>query len=211
MITINEVRQVVCKDWHRRSEILEPEVNLFCWKRALEVATNRYLEKLLTTEFTAIRCLVDQQNLQHQLERVSASWGEERAIGHDSFWKDVYRLTSDFLHFSKDGTGILHLRIIDHNACSKFHTDGYHLRLLTTYLGPGTEWLTEDNVNRDALGTRNEKIVKHSSSVKQMKAGDVGILKGDLFKHTGTANGIVHRSPAIAGTGEERIILRVDI
>jgi hypothetical protein len=45
----------------------------------------------------------------------------------------------------------LALLTIHQNMCRKFHTDVVDLRLLCTYSGPGTLWLTEDNVNRKWL------------------------------------------------------------
>ena len=168
------------------------------------------LSDLLDLEFDPVACRVRQNGLDQQLKAVQDAWKEVSSENSEAFFKDLSEIIYDFLSFSAEGSGTMYLRKIDHNACSKFHTDGYYLRLFSTYAGPGTEWLPEDAVDRSALGTCNEQIVKDQSKVQRMSTGDVGILKGDLFKQTG-AGGIVHRSPGIAQTGEQRIILRLDI
>lgn len=84
-------------------------------------------------------------------------------------------------------------------------------RLFTTYIGPGTEWLPEEAVNRKALGTTNEKIVMDKSKIQRIQTGHLAILKGELPNHNESVKGIVHRSPEIKNSGGKRIILRIDI
>ncbi len=202
-------KQVISESWKHRERILDEDVNLFCWKRSPESAINDFLHEMVCRNVPPATAAVAQSDLKEQLSEVAATWDSSQESG--PFWEDVYQITYDFLHFSKDGSGTLHLRIIDNNACTKFHTDGYPLRLFTTYIGQGTEWLPEDAVNRSALGKQNEQIVKNTDKVQQMAAGHVGILKGELPTRKRSVKGIVHRSPEIVNTGEKRIILRVDI
>lgn len=129
----------------------------------------------------------------------------------DLFWEDVTILIQDFLAFSENSSATVYLKVIDNNACTKFHTDGYSLRLFTTYHGRGTEWLPEKAVNRSALGETNDQIVKDPSKIQRMETCEVGILKGEIPNAPNRTRGIVHRSPEIVQTGEKRIILRIDI
>ena len=76
--------------------------------------------------------------------------------------KTFFMLVNDFLDYSPSGAGTVHLRVISDDSCRKFHTDGYPLRLFTTYLGRGTEWLPEKATNRKGLGKSNDLIVKKS-------------------------------------------------
>lgn len=204
-------RQVICDDWDRRSEILNPQVNLFCWKRPLELGITHYLKSLLSTELRAIRCSVDQETLHEQLIAARTFWENNGKSEGDVFWQDVKQIAEDFLHFSEDGTGIVHLRVVANDACTKFHIDGYRLRLFSTYYGPGTEWLPEDAVNRQALGTTNESIVTYPERIQRLGTGHIGILKGELPNQLPSVKGIVHRSPEISQKGGKRVILRVDI
>jgi hypothetical protein len=104
----------------------------------------------------------------------------------------------------------VHLKTVANDACRKFHIDGYNLRLLCSYAGPGTEWTYNENVNRKYLGEgENEQIIKDWGHINQLNSFDVAILKGEL-PHKRTGNGIVHRSPAIEQTREHRLLLRID-
>ena len=79
--------------------------------------------------------------------------------------------------------------------CRLFHIDNLRQRLLCTYLGPGTEWLDQSNVNWDGLGKGcNKKIVKDLKIVNQTKSGELIMLYG--LKHELNLP-IVHRSPEI--------------
>lgn len=207
----NRPRQVISNSWQDRKRILSKDVNLFCWERSLDQQMKDYLKPGFDAFSEPIVFTTTLHDLPAQLLKARATWDHSHTEGADAFWMDVYRLVCDFLSLSESRYCTLHLRSVDDNGCTKFHTDGYSLRLFTTYHGPGTEWLPEDAVNRKALGTSNKRIVTSPGRVQRMGTGHVGILKGELPGRPPAAMGIVHRSPAISHTGEKRIILRVDI
>ena len=204
-------QQVVSEFWEDRDTISQTDVNLFCWTRPFDEEITHYLERLLTQELKPIGELVELDKLESQIERLKTFWDSEPSAVADRFWQDILRLTGDFLSFTKYGLGTMHLRMVNDDACTKFHTDGYSLRLFSTYYGKGTEWLPESATNRSALGKSNEQIVKDQSQIRKMKPFEVGILKGESPESTSTVKGIVHRSPQVSALGEKRIILRVDI
>lgn len=119
------------------------------------------------------------------------------------------------LHHFKDVTAAqdfrLQLATVNTNMCRKFHTDVNDLRMLCTYSGPGTLWLTDENINQEALNTpRSEApVFKDESKIQQAKTGSVLILKGAIYPKKGT-NAVVHRSPTIEESGEKRLLLRID-
>jgi len=201
--------QISSTNWIDRSRILDDHVNLYVWERKLPNDMINYLQKLLNSSLTDISCLVTNNELQASLDKLRQLWDQEGMAEGDSFWDDVMLVTRDFLNLSDTRIARLHLRTIDNNACNKFHVDGYHLRLFSTYLGPGTEWLPEEAVHRTSLGSANEQIVAIPSKVQRMSSGHVGILKGEIPNRFNPVGGIVHRSPELSG--QKRIILRVDI
>ena len=204
-------RQAISNDWGERNQILGEDVNLFCWRRPPDSAIQNYLIKALSKSPNPIKIAVDKTNLLRQLDSAQAVWGNAGEAGGPAFWIDVFRLVHDFLDFSPNRTGTVHLRVVENDACKKFHTDGYALRLFTTYLGKGTEWLTEKDTNRLGLGKSNKMIVKDHAQIRKMEPFEVGILKGEPPGSPSKVKGIVHRSPEITSNGEKRIILRVDI
>lgn len=97
------------------------------------------------------------------------------------------------------------------DQCRKFHVDYVRYRLVTTYVGPGTEWVPDDAVSRDALNhpvdcpcDANKEIVRRASAVRHAHAGEVLVMKGARHERGG---GVVHRSPPIEGTGRVRVVL----
>jgi hypothetical protein len=95
--------------------------------------------------------------------------------------------------------------------CSKFHVDYVRYRLITTYVGPGTEWVPDDAVDRAALehpplgvSAANRLIVRDEAQIQRASTGEVLVLKGKL-----EGDGAVHRSPLVMGTGQVRVVLIV--
>lgn len=125
--------------------------------------------------------------------------------------KDIESLLDIFEKVSQAKTFRLLFATINTNMCRRFHTDVNDLRLLCTYYGPGTLWLKEENVNREALETckDNECIVLNPDDIQQAPTGSVVILKGSIYPHEST-KAIVHRSPTIEESGEKRLLLRID-
>jgi hypothetical protein len=201
--------QVVSKTWEDRYRILEENVNLYCWRRQSEPVITEYLQKISTRQPDPVKQEITLDHLPYELSNCRKGWESEE--DGDEFWADVSRITWDFLHFSKKGRGVLHLRVVDHDACTKFHIDGYSLRLFTTYLGPGTEWLPESAVNRTALKQHKNEVIKDPSQIMRMSSFEVGILKGEPRGSVNNMPGIVHRSPQISHLHKKRIILRIDI
>lgn len=97
------------------------------------------------------------------------------------------------------------------DQCRKFHVDYVRYRLITTYVGPGTEWLPDEAVCREVLKAppecpkdANQKIVRDAAAIRYAKSGEILVMKGALHLNS---NGVVHRSPPIEGSGQIRIVL----
>lgn len=127
--------------------------------------------------------------------------------------QDLRSLVQTFRLLTGTGSVKLSFGAVTGDQCRKFHADYQRLRLITTYLGPGTEWLPEQAVRRDALFeppacplTANQLIVRDPGQVRRAHAGDVLLLRGHGGV-TGAALGAVHRSPPIATLRKVRVVL----
>ena len=208
---VKQPRQVISSSWDERKTILESGVNLFVWNRPIDESINAYLKVLIENDLQHLQFQTEIDEVEEKVKLEKIKWDQNETEQGEAFWNDVAHLIQDFLKLSDSQSGTVHLKVVDTNSCAKFHTDGYSLRLFTTYIGQGTEWLPEKATNRRGLGKTNERIVKDPNQIQQMKAFEVGILKGELPGQPNTTKGIVHKSPRIAETGSKRIILRVDI
>ncbi|PMR80969.1 DUF1826 domain-containing protein [Halomonas urumqiensis] len=112
--------------------------------------------------------------------------------------------------FDTDTVG-LRLRRLGDVMCPRFHCDNLPVRLVTTYHGPGCEWLPEWAVDRRGLGAPSPskpEIVTDQYAVQRLGTGDLGLLKGSGWVGN-ERRGLVHRSPAL-GDGEQRLLLTID-
>jgi len=78
------------------------------------------------------------------------------------------------------------------------------------YRGPGTEWLTDVQVDRvaQASGAPNECIIRFGEP-SQFDSFWVGVMKGNAYPGN-AGRGLVHRSPPIAGSGQTRVLFCLD-
>jgi hypothetical protein len=90
----------------------------------------------------------------------------------------------------------LRLELVRTDSCRKFHADYVSARLITTYVGQGTDWLDEADADRVASGGEPQRI-------NRLATFDIGLFKGKLA----TDRPAIHRSPPIAGTGAVRLLL----
>ena len=130
--------------------------------------------------------------------------------------RDVASLVEMFCELFGLRRAGLRLGVLDSAMCPKFHVDRVPCRLVTTYLGDGTEWLPNTAVDRSKLGMGAAGKPDHESGIcgsaddiQQLAEGQVALLKGELW--VGNENGgLVHRSPAVAD-GELRLLATLDV
>jgi hypothetical protein len=90
----------------------------------------------------------------------------------------------------------LRLEVVRSDSCRKFHADYVTARLITTYVGEGTDWLDEAESARLRAGEEPRRI-------NRMGTFDVGLFKGRLA----TDWPAIHRSPPVAASGGVRLLL----
>ena len=123
--------------------------------------------------------------------------------------EDILKLLGVFGQVTELSSFRLFLATVNTNMCRRFHTDINDVRMLCTYVGPGTLWAPDEAVNHKAYqkGSGNEEIILDESLIQQVNTGDVVILKGALYPD---ATPILHRSPSIEEHGGKRLLLRID-
>ncbi|ONM44363.1 hypothetical protein BXT89_08075 [Halopseudomonas pachastrellae] len=112
--------------------------------------------------------------------------------------------------FDVDAVGI-RMRLLAGAMCPRFHCDNLPVRLVTTYSGPGSEWLPEQALERAGLGNPEPgkpEVVRDAGAIRRLTEGDVCLLKGSGWVGN-EERGIVHRSPAVAA-GQQRLLLTID-
>ena len=134
-----------------------------------------------------------------------------RAADGAAFYADLQFTAERFLELTRARTIGVRLEKIANDNCRLFHIDHVPLRLISTYCGPATEWLRNEDVRRSGLGKGSDELVKVAGArVQRFQPGWIGILKGERYLGN-RGRAIVHRSPSIAGSGKARLLLRMDV
>ena len=180
------------------SAILMPGINLAIWERkvAPEVPDVKTLAEINDISLTAE---ADQVGAAMILALKEAGYPAE-VIG--PLTADIAAHANRLAQLLVCDTLAIRLEVIETDACRRFHADYVSVRLILTYVGPGTQWL--DNVA--AIRLRNGAAVE-TLDVRNVLAGQIALFKGRKWSPDGA---IVHRSPPIADTGQRRLVLVID-
>lgn len=105
----------------------------------------------------------------------------------------------------------IRIRLLEDTMCPRFHCDNVTVRLVTSWLGPGSEWLPEHALDRRGLGAASPdkpEIVVDATAIERLDTGDVALIKGSGWREEGH-RGLVHRSPALE-PGQRRLMMSID-
>jgi hypothetical protein len=193
------------------TKIYSEEVNLVVLQRSLGTDVSDYCQQLLESKSSLnLRVVINPEKAPLSLKSLLPD-----LKGQTAFIDDLVLIMEMYAClFELDEVGV-RLQVLDRAMCPRFHTDKLGCRLVSTYLGPGTEWLHNRDVDRSKLGAGNmglsdeeSGLFSRSECIQQVNSGDIVLLKGDGW-YGNDGLGAVHRSPAISG-GEKRIIVTMD-
>ena len=180
----------------------KPDMELVIWRRALPMCLQTWLDRMDASCLPDLRILVRPGDLPRAVEPHLDEIGMPAGDMRDLLVGDVDDLVSAFAGIARSDFVDVRLARVSHDSCWKFHRDYVEARLLTTYRGPGTEWVQPIHAER---ALRAQKRFK--GPLEHIRGNDVAIFKGNC---AGPGSGIVHRSPPIAGTGCTRLLLSLN-
>lgn len=133
-------------------------------------------------------------------------WMEGHAAGE--VWlrhaRGLVGLFSDL--FEADRLGA-RLTLSNKPMCPRFHVDDVVCRLVVTFCGIGSEFLSNDDVRRKLLGPKESSVERDGAAIHQLAPFEVGLFKGEAWPEN-KGRGIVHRSPA---GDERRLVMTLDL
>ncbi|HDS1678685.1 TPA: DUF1826 domain-containing protein [Pseudomonas putida] len=184
------------------TEIFQDGVNLAVWQRRLPAQ----IEDFASLAVSLGQSLADQRVLdvnEHEPPQLPGLLQEAADLqGYEGFIADVKWLVSAYTCLLGARRVGLRLRVLQGAMCPRFHVDNVPLRLLTTYVGPGSEWLEEGVVERVGLHLAAAPV----DNIRSLKSGEVAVLKGEKWLGNEGA-GLIHRSPA---SEQRRLLLSLD-
>ena len=187
----------ISNDISKISNIFNREINISIWKRNLNSNILHASEILLTknSDLQFSELINKNFSIDFLVDKIGA---DEKLI---PFYEDIQYLTKLFCELFDIRDAWLRIDAIDKPMCPRFHADHLKCRLVTTYYGPGTQWLPNSLVNRNKLGHGNNGLAddisglfSKKSDIENLDVGDIGLLKGEAWVNN-EGLGLVHRSP----------------
>ena len=179
-------------------QIKSPFIDLVIWHRTLPDHFLNWLECLPASNFPQIRILVAPCAVRSALDPMLDTCGLPISAMRDFLVSDISELVHAFSIITESELVDVRLSISTMTHAGVFiqmsSTSG-----LTTYLGPGTEWVSPIHAESAIIDQK-----KYLGPLEQLKLAEVAIFKG---KKASKTNGIVHRSPPIGDSGGYRLLL----
>jgi len=186
------------------TEIYRDEVNLVVWERKLTEECRTFAEQFSewAGEFERFVSLDEEGPIDHALPQ----WAL-KLPGVEDWMRDVEEIIDMFRCLFEPKAVGLRLHVLRGTICPRFHTDRVPVRLLTTYIGRGTEWLPEYAVVRPDSDSPLPDQSVSDSDIQALPTEAVSILKGESWIGN-EGRGLVHRSPS-PGT-RPRLVVGLD-
>ena len=187
----------ISNDISKISNIFNREINISIWKRNLNSNILHASEILLikNSDLQFSELINKNFSIDFLVDKIGV---DEKLI---PFYEDIQYLTKLFCELFDIRDAWLRIDAIDKPMCPRFHADHLKCRLVTTYYGPGTQWLPNSLVNRNKLGHGNNGLAddisglfSKKSDIENLDVGDIGLLKGEAWVNN-EGLGLVHRSP----------------
>ena len=187
----------ISNDVSKINNIFNRDINISVWKRNLNSNILHASEILLikNSDLQFSELVNKNFSIDFLVDKIGA---DEKLI---SFYEDIQYLTKLFCELFDIKDAWLRIDAIDKPMCPRFHADHLKCRLVTTYYGPGTQWLPNSLVNRNKLGHGNNGLAddisglfSKKSDIENLDVGDIGLLKGEAWVNN-EGLGLVHRSP----------------
>ncbi len=190
-------RTAICDELAGLAQIYEDDVNVCVLRRAPRETLRAAAQALAALGATQARCETSlaAPNWTDLLPARLAADAREILTAELSF---LAELTGDL--FGGETAGV-RLSVSESPPCPRFHVDRVHARLVSTWLGPGTEWIENRDCDRRWLGAASDadrRLILNARRIQQAPEQAIVILKGEAWPEF-QGRGAVHRSPPSTG------------
>jgi hypothetical protein len=169
------------------------QLDLCAWRRSMDPGFAAWLDELLPgAPAVDERLALADVPAERWLSPLPASpWRQALA-------EDVRALAALYARVAQVTEGRVQLGWVSQQQCPRFHTDYVKLRLICTYVGPGTEWIAEAGLDREAAErcAAHEAPLRPGHQVQHLERFTVAFMKGRAFDGN-ARHGLVHRSPPV--------------
>ena len=191
------------------AHILRPHINLAVWRREVPTPISNWLSRYPAEEVAAgsrdIDICVPAACVSASLRAAIAARTRRQDADISSLARDAAELAGLVARISRNPKVRLRLEWVTHQACSNFHADRVPFRLVCTYHGPGTEWVS--NATAERLTSPESR--PPADEVHRLISGDVAVMRG-WSNGDNSGMPLKHRSPPVDFPSEWRLFLAID-
>ncbi|SIT19925.1 Protein of unknown function [Thalassolituus maritimus] len=144
-------QSIISTDVHCLTEFFREDVNLAVWQRKTDAKYAAFVETFVKQAGSLQRFVSIETG--ETADSILPDWASNLP-GAADWLRDVNTVIDMFRCLFEPSAVGVRLHVLTGTMCPRFHVDRVPARLLLTYSGKGTEWLTEDQVIRGAEGTR---------------------------------------------------------
>lgn len=185
------------------SRIHNSGIGMAVWNRKLDAGLTGWLKRLPPARLPDGRVLVSVENARAAIRSILDAGDTPDSAYRRIFENDVVGLVRRFGRLADTKLVDVRLERIATDACWKFHLDNVPLRLLTTYRGQTTQWIEGPH---EVAALKQQR--SYTGPMRHLTPYAVAIFKG---KQAAGGEGVLHRSPPIAGSGETRLFLCLNL
>ncbi len=178
------------------SVIHRPGCAATVWQRRPLISFQKWINALDPARLPRARVILRPETVRETVRHICDSTGTPDCVERDRLIDDIAALADIFSEVTQAAFLRLRLDVVTTNACRKFHVDAVTARLVCTYRGTGTQYGTAPK------GRDPQRIFT-------VPTGAPIVLRGTRWPEQ-PATGLLHRSPPIAGSGENRLLLVLD-
>lgn len=170
-------------------------IDLVLWRRELPFALAHWLDTRKPHQLPSGRILVGLDDLVAGVAAMVPGKSRPARL----LAADIIDLARRYAGFTGMDLVDIRLDVIRHDACWRFHRDMVPLRLITTYRGRGTQIPPFEEAERALAEQRS-----YCGPLEELSCGTVALFRGDP---NDSGQGMLHRSPPVAGTDITRLLL----
>jgi len=124
--------------------------------------------------------------------------------GRDALLADMQMLLGRWFACARGAHAYVSLASVVGSSCNQLHLDNVGLRMLTTYAGAGTEWLSPG----ETAAWKRDPCCWRPEGLHRLETGHVVLMKGAAHPHC-EGEGLVHRSPRHETGDAPRLLFRI--
>lgn len=182
------------------SRVSNPATTLAIWRRRLDGRLTD-VARLIAQEALELVTRLDpfcEEACRRFRQETTSATGRSCAPLND----DLLELSRLYAKASQSRTVQIRLEAVRDDGCRRFHLDNVAMRLIVTYCGPGTQWVSP----AFATSARDQQMA-YEDPLNSLMAGDVAIFRG---KKSGVDNLVLHRSPPLKDYDAARLVAVID-